>query len=245
MQCSCGGSTRSKTQLQAGEVVAKYEECEACREVHVTWTKAAEAHSSVESDSHTLQGSPQALRVGIPNAPRQTLRDLRDPSAFMAIDVETANRRRSSLCQIGLVVVSAGQIIWSAEALIDPEQSFDTKNTEIHGIDAHTVAKVTCINFPEFLQRHADLFDANIPVFSHSRFDEQAFQQACEQYDIRLPPKQWGDIFAIAQCHWTDLSGGHSLKNLMHHLGYDFDHHNALADATAAAEGLADGVARE
>lgn len=237
MQCSCGGSTRSKTQLHAGEVIAKYEECEACRRVHVTWTKAIEAQSSVERDSPASPVGSQAPRVGIPNAPRPDFEELeRDPSAFIAIDVETANRRRSSICQIGLVVVSAGQIIWSLEALIDPEQSFDTKHTEIHGIDAHTVAK--CITFPEFLQRHADLFEANIPVFSHSRFDEQAFQQACEQYDIRLPPKRWGDTLAIAQCHWAGLSGGHRLENLMHHLRYDFNHHNALADATAAAEVL-------
>lgn len=59
---------------------------------------------------------------------------------FVAIDVETANARMRSICQIGVVVFEDGRETASDVALIDPEEEFDAINVAIHGIDEARVA---------------------------------------------------------------------------------------------------------
>jgi DNA polymerase-3 subunit epsilon len=233
MQCSCGGSTKSKTQLEAGEVIAKYDECEGCRRVSVTWKKPVEApHQRAEYVSGSDMGLIQAKANFACRPDFAALQS--DPSAFIAIDFETANHDRSSICQVGVVVVSNSQVIWEVDALINPEQSFASRNTSVNGIDASAVSG--CMNFPDFFRKYYELFDAEIPLFSHSKFDKQVLEQACGRYGIQLPPSRWGDTLTVARSHWPGLSGGHGLKNLMRHLKRDFNHHDALSDATAAAE---------
>jgi DNA polymerase III subunit epsilon len=235
MECSCGGLTKSKTHVEAGEAVSKYEECQGCHRVDVTWKKRVEtAHQRAKN----VSGSHRRvllLQTASNCAGRPDFAALQnDPSAFLVIDVETANSGRSSICQVGVVVVSDNQAIWTIDALINPEQAFTDLNVSIHGIDASAVSG--CMSFPEFFREHSELFEADIPIFSHSRFDEQALYKACDRYDIELASKRWGDIVEIAKHHWGHLDGGHGLKNLSKHLGISFNHHNALSDATAAAE---------
>ena len=53
---------------------------------------------------------------------------------FNAIDVETANADRASICQIGIVHVRDGAIHDRWQTLINPEDWFDPWNVSIHGI---------------------------------------------------------------------------------------------------------------
>ena len=59
---------------------------------------------------------------------------------FNAIDVETANADRASICQIGLVHIQDGKIQDQWKTLINPEDWFDPWNIEIHGIDEAAVS---------------------------------------------------------------------------------------------------------
>lgn len=43
---------------------------------------------------------------------------------FVAIDVETANAKRASICQIGLVVYDNRKVVDEWSTLINPEDSF-------------------------------------------------------------------------------------------------------------------------
>ncbi|WP_157078383.1 DUF1275 family protein [Sphingobium abikonense] len=65
-----------------------------------------------------------------------------DPGAvdFVAVDVETACGRVSSICQIGIVGFRGGAIAFEYETLIDPKDDFSSFNTRIHGITADHVA---------------------------------------------------------------------------------------------------------
>ncbi|MYC63615.1 MAG: hypothetical protein F4X16_12445 [Caldilineaceae bacterium SB0661_bin_34] len=58
---------------------------------------------------------------------------------FKAIDIETANADRSSICQIGIVNVVNGVVVSAWQSLINPECHFDSFNTRLHGIDEQTV----------------------------------------------------------------------------------------------------------
>jgi DNA polymerase III subunit epsilon len=53
---------------------------------------------------------------------------------FVALDVETANTSRDSICQIGFAVVRQGLVVAHRSVLVDPEQPFDNRTQRIHGL---------------------------------------------------------------------------------------------------------------
>ena len=56
------------------------------------------------------------------SAERESLRaGLKD---FAAIDFETANNERSSVCSVGIVIVRNGEIVDSFYSLINPEPNY-------------------------------------------------------------------------------------------------------------------------
>ena len=154
---------------------------------------------------------------------------------FVAVDVETANRQQSSICQVGLAMVSKGGDIETVGILIDPEQDFESSNVKIHGIDQTSVAgapnfKTVIQSLRPFLERHL--------LVQHSNFDKQAFSAASKFHDIPELRANWIDSVRIARIAWPELKGegGHGLANLKSYLDLDFEHHNAKEDARAAAE---------
>lgn len=54
---------------------------------------------------------------------------------FAAIDFETANSERSSVCSVGIVIVRNGEIVDSYYFLIKPEPEYYFYwNTQVHGL---------------------------------------------------------------------------------------------------------------
>lgn len=58
---------------------------------------------------------------------------------FIAVDLETANPRMSSICQIGIVAFEDGREVGADVRLVDPRDYFDPYNVAIHGITAEEV----------------------------------------------------------------------------------------------------------
>ena len=56
---------------------------------------------------------------------------------FVAIDVETANAKRASICSIGAAVFEDGQLSSEWYSLVDPKDHFNAINISIHGIDSN------------------------------------------------------------------------------------------------------------
>ena len=48
--------------------------------------------------------------------------------SYVALDVETANSFRGSICSIGLVKFQNGKVVDSSYSLIHPEEDFDYRN---------------------------------------------------------------------------------------------------------------------
>ncbi len=91
---------------------------------------------------------------------------------FTAIDVETANADRESICQIGIVYVQNGEIVDRWQTLVDPECDFDPWNVAIHGIDRAVVS-----GSPTLPQVRGELrrrLRGSVLV-SHTSFDRVAF----------------------------------------------------------------------
>lgn len=154
---------------------------------------------------------------------------------FNAIDVETANANRASICQIGIVHVRDGQIQDQWETLVNPEEWFDPHNTHIHGIEATAVEDSPTL--PEIRGELRRRLRGSVLV-SHTPFDRVAFERAMEKYDLEQLQVTWLDSARIARRAWPGKYAvrGFGLKNIAKDLGISFRHHNALEDARVSAE---------
>ena len=153
---------------------------------------------------------------------------------FNAIDVETANADRASICQIGIVHVRDGVIADHWHSLINPNAWFDPLNVSIHGINANDVR-----NSPSFsdIRRELDRLSESI-LISHTSFDRVALERALKEHSLEPLRVTWLDSARIVRRAWPEQYGksGWGLKNVAANLDIFFNHHDALEDAKAAAE---------
>lgn len=154
---------------------------------------------------------------------------------FNAIDVETANADRASICQIGIVHVRDGKILDQWQTLVNPETWFDQWNTRIHGINESAVRQSPTL--PKVRDELRARLRGSILV-SHTSFDRVAFERAMEKYHLEQLQATWLDSAKIVRLAWPESYGrsGYGLKNVARDLGISFVHHDAVEDARAAAE---------
>ncbi len=151
---------------------------------------------------------------------------------FVAIDVETANAKMSSICQIGLAHYQDGRVINEWNSYINPEDYFDYVNVSIHGIDENTVSNSP--TFKEVSNKLNNLLDNRIAV-CHTHFDRIAIKTTSEKCGVSFTNCTWLDSARVARRTWSEFSSkGYGLKNICRFLGYDFKHHDALEDAKAS-----------
>nr|WP_309504530.1 3'-5' exonuclease [uncultured Roseovarius sp.] len=156
------------------------------------------------------------------------------PFRFVALDVETANHDRASICQIGVACVRTDNTIETWMTYVDPRTS-RWAFTGLHGISNETVRGAP--TFDEVLP----LLEASLrglTVYQHSGFDRSAFRAACAGIALPEPEWDWQDSVTVARRAWPELkgNGGHGLASLKIYLGLSFNHHDAGEDARAAAE---------
>ena len=154
---------------------------------------------------------------------------------FYAIDVETANADRSSICQIGLVEVRNGSFVSEWSTYVNPRDFFDPWNVRIHGIDESRVRGA-----PDF-KKVADELRRRVEghyLVSHSPFDKGAVNSAFEVNGLEPCDTVWLDSARMSRRAWhgSDIvSDGVALAVLAGKLGIEFQHHDALEDAKACA----------
>ena len=153
---------------------------------------------------------------------------------FNVIDVETANADPSSICQIGIVCIRAGEIEDSLSMLINPEVRFNPFNINIHGISEDMVKDSKTL--PQVQAELRSIIEGMVLV-SHTPFDRVALNRAMERYGLHAIRTVWLDSAMIARRAWPDRYGkGWSLARIAGELGITFRHHNAVEDARAAGE---------
>jgi DNA polymerase-3 subunit epsilon len=151
---------------------------------------------------------------------------------FVAVDLETANPRMSSICQIGIVVFEDGKEISADMRMVDPHEYFDPYCVAIHGITADHVRGA-----PRFSELHEWLCQKTSGeiVACHTHFDRVALAQACGLHALDPLPCNWLDTAKVARRAWREFSqSGYGLANLARHFGISFQHHDALHDARTA-----------
>ncbi len=153
---------------------------------------------------------------------------------FAAIDFETANGHRASVCSVGIVVVHSGAIVERMYSLIRPRPNFYSYwNTKIHGLTAADTDEA-----PDFEDVWGEIAPRieGLPLVAHnSPFDEGCLRAAHALYEMPWPGYRFRCTVQGSRRAFPGLIN-HKLGTVAAHVGFDLTrHHHALADAEACA----------
>lgn len=154
---------------------------------------------------------------------------------FAAIDFETANGQRTSVCSVGIVIVHNGTTTDSIYRLIRPRPNYYSDFcTRVHGITYHDTVEAP--TFPEVWEEIAPAI-RGLPLVAHnSPFDEGCLRAVFALYGIEYPGYEFYCTCRASRRHFGKLLPDHKLDTVASACGFDLlNHHNALADAEACA----------
>ena len=105
---------------------------------------------------------------------------------FAAIDFETANNERSSVCSVGIVIVRNGEIVDKFYSLIKPEPEYYTYwCSRVHGLSAADTQDAPV--FPE-VWKQIEPKIAGLPLVAHNKaFDESCLKAVFRVYQMTYP----------------------------------------------------------
>jgi len=146
---------------------------------------------------------------------------------FTAIDFETAQGYRWSICQVGLVRVEYGKITNEVNLLVQPPNNYYwDKFIDIHGITPDDTA-----NAPTFdkIWHKIEPFIKEQNVVAHNgfSFDFQVLEKTLEYYGMQAPDYEKYCTYRIFK---------DNLASLCKYYKIPLNHHDALSDAKACAE---------
>lgn len=146
---------------------------------------------------------------------------------FTAIDFETAQGYRWSICQVGLVRVEYGKITNEINLLVQPPNNYYwNRFIDIHGITPEDTA-----NAPTFdkIWHKIEPFIKKQTVVAHNglSFDFPVLQKTLEYYGMPVP---------LYEKHCTYRIFKENLASLCNNYLIPLNHHDALSDARACAK---------
>lgn len=154
---------------------------------------------------------------------------------FTAIDFETANSRRGSVCAVGLAKVRDGVVVDSSSWLIKPPPSvghFAPMNIAVHGIRPADVFRAP--SWVESLQRILAFAGADRFVAHNASFDRSVLRGACAETGQSVPPNAFHCSVDLSR-RLLDLHSNR-LPHVAQALGLGaFRHHDAGSDAEICA----------
>ncbi|MCM1454873.1 MAG: 3'-5' exonuclease [bacterium] len=158
---------------------------------------------------------------------------------FVAIDVETANAHRTSICAVGAVKVRGGVITDTFYRLVRPVPNYYLRRftDDIHGLSRKDTDSAPTL---DTVWQELRPWIGHLPLVAHnSAFDSTCLRHTLRYYgitDLDSHPFHC----TLRQARRTiprQLCTSFSLPSLAQFLGISFDnHHNALADAEACAK---------
>lgn len=154
---------------------------------------------------------------------------------FAAIDFETANTERTSVCSVGVVIVRDGEIVDSFYSLIQPEPNYyNYWCTQVHGITRDDTESAPI--FPEVWKQIEPLI-VGLPLVAHNKsFDESCLKAVFRTYRMEYPDYEFHCTCQAARKVYGKSLPNHQLHTVAEACGYQLkNHHHALADAEACA----------
>jgi len=147
-------------------------------------------------------------------------------NSFTAIDFETAQGYRWSICQVGLVRVENGVIKEELSILVQPPGNYYWDNfIDIHGITAKTTRNAPTFNR---VWHQIEPYISNQNVVAHNgAFDFHCLKQTLEYYKMAVPAYNGNCTLKIYKANLASLCKKYNIP---------LNHHDALSDARACAE---------
>ena len=153
---------------------------------------------------------------------------------FAAIDFETANECRTSICSVGVVVVRDGVMTDNFYSLIKPEPNYYKWFCQrVHGL-SHSDTDNADV-FPKVWARVEPLIEG-LPLVAHNKmFDEGCLREVMKVYRMDWPDYEFYCTLQASRKLLPNLEN-HQLHTVSAACGYNLEHHHhALADAEACA----------
>lgn len=151
--------------------------------------------------------------------------------SFVALDFETANFDRASVCAVGITTVIDGAVQLTTSWYVEPPTGLDFTNTYLHGIGPDDVDGAP--TWPETLQRLRAATNG-LPLVAYSPFDKGVYNAANALTETADPQLTFLDALAVVRHHCALPS--HRLPLVVEHFALpDFHHHEAGADSRACA----------
>lgn len=152
---------------------------------------------------------------------------------FAAIDFETANNERSSVCSVGIVIVRGEEIVDKFYSLIKPEpEYYNYWCSQVHGLCAEDTDNAP--KFPEVWEQIEPLIEG-LPLVAHNKaFDESCLKAVFRIYQMYYPDYDFHCTCIASRRRWPGEPNNLDVAAVR--CGYDLKkHHHALADAEACA----------
>lgn len=163
---------------------------------------------------------------------------------FVAIDFETANSKRSSVCSVGIVIVQNEEIEDSFYSLIRPIPNYYASFCQkVHGLNrcdtdnAPTFPEVWTQAMRKVEHYFHYMSDGEVPFVAHNAcFDEGCLRAVFAVYELAYPQYIFKDTLYASRRNFGNSLKNHQLHTVAAACGYDLtNHHHALADAEACA----------
>lgn len=155
---------------------------------------------------------------------------------FIAVDVETANAEPGSICALGAAKVCGGRIVDTFYSLVRPEPEYYLWScTRVHGLTAEDTADAPCF---DAVWHRFSAWAGDMPLAAHNApFDQRCIHAACRIYRLDAPERPFLCTLAAARRKIPrGVLASKSLDSLCDFFAINLkNHHNALADAEAAA----------
>ena len=137
---------------------------------------------------------------------------------FAAIDFETANNERSSVCSVGIVIVRNGEIVDSFYSLISPEPNYyNYWCSQVHGLTREDTEDAPV--FPEVWKQIEPLIEG-LPLVAHnSPFDESCLKAVFRVYQMDYPDYPFYDTLSVSRQTLPELEN-HQLYTVAAACGY-------------------------
>ena len=145
---------------------------------------------------------------------------------FTAIDFETAQGYRWSICQVGLVRVENGKIVKEIDVLVQPPKNYYwSKMVQIHGISSDDTAGSP---FFDEIWHKIEPYIKYQTVVAHNgmSFDFPVLKSTLEYYELQEPDYEKKCTYKLYRSNLASLCQKHNIA---------LNHHDALSDARACA----------
>lgn len=154
---------------------------------------------------------------------------------FAAIDFETANSERTSICSVGVVIVRDGEKAETFYSLVRPEPDYYSYwCSQVHGLTSKDTQDAPL--FPEVWKQIEPLIEG-LPLVAHNKsFDESCLKAAFRCYRMEYPDYEFHCTCLASRRVFGQTLPNHQLHTVAARCGYQLhNHHHALADAEACA----------